>query len=365
MEKILVVNEGYSSNLGDQAIKESVLNVIQHLGYKADFANYSVPALSDVMESAIDGLRADDLTRETVLPRKKFLQTPRKAAGQLKWYLTNRREIRRILKNDEYSIIIIGGGQLINSSEKVRFNIFSLALYCWVTQAKKNTKARIYLMGVGVVDNFHPVESFFYNQALKLVDGIWVRDKYSSEALKKNFKINSKLMPDFAFYEPGKMEVKYEKSNVALVGVYSFHEISVKLNKDGITREIYYKDWIEVIRRYQQQGFEVKLFYTTFSDAKECVIFHEYLQNVHRLTIEIVQTGTLDKLCELYKKVKKIYSARMHALILGMKYQCEVEAYLVNKKLETFDKEYIKAGKTPGAYSNEVRSVMAEVLGND
>lgn len=357
LKKILVVNEGFSSNLGDQAIRQSVLQVIADLGYKADYANYSVPALPSTGEEKGPAITRAGNGVPTIRPG-----ILRRIAGQAKWYFTNRSAIKRILKQGQYDLVIIGGGQLLNSSEKVRFNIFSLALYCWVTLARKISKSRVYLMGVGAVGEFHLTESFFYRKALNLADGTWVRDQYSKDSLQRNFGVTGKLMPDFAFYNSNRQNGVYGKENLAIVGIYSFHEMMVKFAQPGLTRETFYKTWHEVISRYLQEGLQVRLFHTTASDAVETELFRTYLKDKHGLDIPVADTTTLESLCQLYRPVKKIYSARMHALILGMKYNCIVEAFPITQKLVTFENEYIRSGRSTADYSRDIMAAVSEVL---
>lgn len=361
MKKVLVINEGFSSNLGDQAIKKSVLDVLADLGCSTDFAYYSAPAIHRLPASDIEK-KGKTGTKQAGFFDKGIFKSGRQVLGYTKWYLINTKEIKRILKTGNYEAIIIGGGQLINSSEKVLFNIFSLALYCWVKAARKYTNADIYLMGVGVVNCFHKSEYHFYSKALKGINGIWVRDAYSRESVKKCFNIEAGLMPDFAFYDSACYNTDYKKEDSALVGVYSYQEFVAKFDKRGVSREEYYRDWYRVVQNYMKEGLNVKLFYTTSSDAEECFLFQEYIQKEHGLTIEIARTSTLDSLYALYKPVKKVYSARMHALLLGMKYQCRAEPYLISQKLASFDNEYIRNGADPETYSKQILSAVTEVL---
>jgi polysaccharide pyruvyl transferase WcaK-like protein len=362
LKKVLVINEGFSSNLGDQAIKKSVLDVLADIGCKTDFAYYSAPSIYSLPAVDIEKKPTTESKRTSLL-NKGIFKAGRRFLGYTKWYITNTKEIRKILKTGNYEAIIIGGGQLINSSEKVRFNIFSLALYCWVKAARKYTSADIHLMGVGVVDSFHRLEYRFYSKALERVNGIWVRDAYSRDSVKKNFNKEAGLMPDFAFYDATCYNTEYKKEDSAIVGIYSYDEFAAKFDKKGLSREAYYKDWYTIIQNYRKEGLNVKLFYTTGSDAQESFLFRDYIQKEHDLTIEVAPTSTLDSLYALYKPAKKVYSARMHALLLGMKYQCRVEAYLISQKLASFDHEYIQNEKNPEIYSREIQSVVSTSLG--
>lgn len=361
MKKILIVNEGFSSNLGDQAIKRSILDILRAHGQEADFAQYSNPGLRSISATRVAS-HDTQITGNKEAVTKNWISGLRTTAGHVKWYVKNSPAIKKLLQKAEYDTIIIGGGQLIGSSEKIRFNAFALALYCWVTAAKKYTRAKIYIMGVGAAGSFHKTELYFYKKALQQADSIWVRDSYSQKSLQKNFQIKAGMMPDFAFYDASCYTREFQKDNTALVGIYGYEEFAGKFDKAGLTREEYYVDWLAVVKRYAAEGLNVKLFYTTRSDAAECFLFQDHIRQQHHMEIEIAATESLDDLLLLYSRTKKLYSARMHALLLGIKYKCIVEAYFVNEKLETFDREYIKSGKTPKTYSDEIESLMTPLL---
>lgn len=361
MKKILLINEGFSNNLGDQAIRESMVQLLGSEGFKVDFAYYSDPDIKEL--PYCDYKPVPENRSEHHLPFwKKKLKELKAPFGQLYWYAKKRKTIRKIMKDGAYDALIIGGGQLINSSGRVRFNQFALALYTWVREAGKSGKTKIYMTGVGVASNYHRWEHFFYSRALQRIDKVWVRDIFSGQALKENFHIQAELIPDVAFYDSYAYTQNYQKDNIGLIGIYHYGELSGKFNKEYQNKTGYYEEWYEKVKEYRKEGLEVRLFYTTHGDAIESILFRDYILDNYGFSVEIEETNSLAQLLELYKPAKKIYSARMHALILGMKYQCQVQPYLISQKLRSFKEEYIEGPLLPVEYSTKVRLAISGAL---
>lgn len=353
-KKILLINEGFSSNLGDQAIRESMTEALQFLGNEVDFAYFSNPALQS--------LPAYDYGKQkpaaTAKPVKMPFQGLRAYVNNTRWYWKNKKRIADIVRSKNYDVVIIGGGQLLNSSARLRFNVFSLALFTWVSAVRRYTRAKIYLIGVGVPSRFQKAEQFFYGKAMQKIDRTWVRDNTSRKSLLANFNVQSELMPDVAFFDRSGDHEKYEKADLALVGIYNYNEFNLKFNARGLDKARFYEEWTGEVRRLIAEGMQVKLFYTTQADARESHLFADYLQNTQDITAEILDTPDLRSLGGWLKKARKVYSGRMHALILGMKYGCIAEPYLLCEKLETFDNEYIRRQQDPATYSGQVLEVM-------
>jgi hypothetical protein len=107
-----------------------------------------------------------------------------------------------------------------------------------------------------------------------------------------------------------------------------------------------------------QQGLPVVLFYTTITDAAESIAFRDYLRQQHQLELPVAKLHTVSDLRELYQSASDVYSGRMHALILAMKYRCKVDAYLISQKLKSFHEEYILPGTNCVEYSMKIRETF-------
>jgi polysaccharide pyruvyl transferase WcaK-like protein len=363
MKKVLFVNEGYSDNIGDQAINESLISFFKKQNYIVCSKHLSSPYLVEkpnyeYSKSSVDKFSGNWLLKLRLRFKSnlliKFGLLIKNYAAFFNWYLANVKFIKSFLRNEKFDYIIIGGGQLINSSYRRSPNKFSIQNYTWTKFIPKTSKL-IYL-GIGVAVNFNKVESVLYKKALNKAEKIWVRDEFSSKVLDEKFEIVSEIIPDMAFYLSEKFEKV--KSNKALIGVYSFHEYSVKFGKNNISRSDYYKLWINKVNEYVEKGYEVGLFYTTQTDATETFLFQEHvLQNLEK-NLPVCKTNDLKSLNKVLSTTDIIYSGRMHALILGFKHKCIVEAFSVSEKIDSFVKEYVSNGKLAIDYRNVIHESL-------
>jgi polysaccharide pyruvyl transferase WcaK-like protein len=356
MKKILLVNEGFSDNLGDQAIKQSLKEFFKNKNYKVDFKHYSNPNLNKLIE--YNYLNTTKSTNKLLQLRIKYRKNIffnfflifRNHLKLIKWFLINRKRINKILIDGNYCAIVIGGGQLINSSYRISSNIFSIISYSWSEMARIN-KIPLFFVGIGVAGRFNKLEKYLYQKSLNTALSIWVRDEFSKKILLNDFSISSDIIPDVAFYLS--QERDYVKESLALVGIYSFHEYSIKFDKEKISIEEYYKEWVAKVKYYINKNIEVKLFFTTKTDAIETEFFQNYLES-QNILIDIVDSSSLKVLNRFFEKAEYVYSGRMHALILALKKGCKVDAFLISDKLMSFQKDYIDAGVDPLNLKEEI-----------
>lgn len=344
MKKILIVNEGYSDNLGDQEIFHSLKNLLNTIEYEVYFGYYSKPGQKEIKKHNYKKSIEEESLKDKLLNFRGYIFI--KAILYVKnififfsWYFKNQREINKIINKHDYAYVIIGGGQLINTSSRYSPNMFAIISYSW-SRIIKEKNIKLLYMGIGVADKFNFLEHFFYKKALKKSEKIWVRDSFSNKKLSNLFNLNSEIIPDLVFSEK-KSKIE-EKLNNALIGVFSFHEYVLKYNKAKHTRNDFYDIWVDKYFSYKKKGFNVKLFYTTKSDAKECYQFKEYLLNMYDEEVEISNIQNIDDLVRILSESKIIFSARMHALILGLKFHCKVEPYFISEKLRSFSKHYLE-----------------------
>lgn len=339
-KKALIINEGFSHNFGDQAIKRSMSKLLHDNNYDVKFAYYSRPKIKE-LPSYYDG----NNFKKRVQQKKsrsfliKILIEIKNIIDSIKWLLNNKKVIKEHLVSENFDLVVIGGGQLINTSNKyVVPSIFALALRLWTQNTSKNSK--LYLIAVGSASSFNFLEKYLYQKSLKLFDKIWVRDTYSKSIFLKEFEIDSELIPDIAFYEDDKFKAP-SIENVCLLGIYSFQEFSIKFNNNNLNKEEYYEQWYNKLVEFQNEGYVVKLFYTTLSDAEESIMFSEYLNAKFSINLEVVYACSLEELEEIYLSATLVYSARMHALLLAKKCGLKVIPYLISQKLKSFNDEYI------------------------
>jgi polysaccharide pyruvyl transferase WcaK-like protein len=339
VKKVLIVNEGLSNNLGDQAIRVALEEALGERGYDVSFGFYSNPKLQSVSEA----IESDSSGKSRFARLKRFplLVKFNTYLNIFRWYFRNRKHIADIVQNEQYNVIIIGGGQLINSAPQRPFNIFALAIFLWTSLAKKYSKARLCILGVGVAGEFHKLEKFFYRRALKKCDKILVRDNFSAQSLKSNFSIVSEVYPDLAFYLAGKSKISSGRKFIGL-GIYNYAEYKTKFESRDVAYEAYYKTWEDLVIPYFQEGLDVKLFATTKGDHAETVRFQGYLQSKGYANVVVADISSLTDLDKFLDDCKVVISGRMHALILSLNHLCSVHPFLVNKKLEVFAREYLE-----------------------
>jgi len=357
MKKALIINEGYSDNLGDQAINKAVHALLHDLGFKTSFLHFSKPSLTPLPAYNYRKPK-DSCARKSKLSQLKGL------VYIWYWLKKNKKAVLKELNNKPIQSVVFGGGQLLNSSGTIAPSGFAISLY-WISRlVKKNTDAKIYLIGIGSSGNFGRLERYLYRKAIQNVTDIWVRDQYSREVFKNFFKREASVIPDVAFYSSSEVNTaKNNKDNLALFGITSYNEVFLKYYQgQDFSREKYFEQLFEEIQSYTAKNISVKLFYTTLTDAVECQHFSNYIANKYNVKLEICDISNLSDLMELFKNSSYVYTARMHGLILGMKAGCDVKANLISQKLRSFNSEYILGSEKCGALSNSIINELQNKL---
>lgn len=349
LKKVLIINEGFSSNLGDQAINQSATALMQQLGFETHFLFFSNPSIAALPHYAYQNKNGASGSSAIfqIIPSgiKQWIIAA-------KYYLQMHKKISNALREKNYDYLLIGGGQLINSSNKTLVSFFAIAMYCWVKGFKKNCNGKVVLAAVGASGNYGRMEKYLYKKALQQADKIWVRDAFSATVLQQEFQQSCNEVPDIAFYTQ-QVPAGSNGRDTALLGIYGYAEIKEAFGNKYPTTESYYSEWQQKLVQYQAQGYLVKLFYTTQHDAAETRSFQQYLQQ-QGITVDIEPTNSLEALMAALSNAAIVYSARMHALILALQCGCRVELYPISQKLLSFGEKYLQQGKSMDAYRNEL-----------
>lgn len=352
----MIINEGFSSNLGDQAIKQSMEALFATMGFNTSFCYFTNPAITQ--------LPAYDYSKTKIPPIKNnFTAIFKNTATRLfsffiysRYYFNLTKQVKQCLISQQYQMVVIGGGQLINSSKSNRISFFAIAFYAWAKAIKK-MNIPFYIAGVGATGEFHAIEKFLYNKALKSANNIWVRDLFSQQSLFKHFKLQANLAPDMAFFNQH-TSTHYPKDNTALIGIYGYDEYKKVFGLDGKNRDMYFAQWKMIVDKYTNMGMKVILFYTTETDAADTFLFQQYLQK-QNVQAPVAIITSLHDLNVLFEKAAYVYAARMHALILAYKKNCRVEAFEISQKLKSFADEYIGSEKQPQDLSKQLYDTFA------
>lgn len=345
-KNILILNECMSDNLGDQAIAASMEQFVNDKGYFSYSTYISNPLKTELV--------TQDYKFKDIKPKRssKF-----NALKSYLYIIVFGLKYKKIIIERLTSInplkIIIGGGQLLNASKNGQVNGFSIYLYWWTYWIKKiKPNVPISIIGVGVSNGHNFIEKHLYNKALSKINKIYVRDNLSKEVLIKDYKIESTVIPDIAFYTSKSSSLTVEKGNQILLGIANYKEVYLTYN-EHISIEMYY-EYILDCSGFRDKLVDVNLFYTTKRDVEECISFQSYILNKYGVSLNIIQVNTLNDLIYEIKKSKTICSGRMHALILGLKYNCQVITFPISEKLKTFDKENVQ--------SNQYQNLMNRLL---
>lgn len=328
--KVLVLNEGYSDNLGDQAINNS----IKYLLISNNVEDITFTDFAKNLHSKIQYLNKHiGISRKKNL-LKNFLRVI--IPERLIWLLKNIYKIRTIASK-KYDLVIIGGGQLLSSNQ-----IFPLALLSWVKYLKKYNNHNIVLFGVGAGTKFSLIDKKVLEFAINKIDKIYVRDYKSQQILKYFFNKDTLFVNDVVFlYSKISNCIQKEigNANLILLGIVSFN-VYEKYNQKKLTKEEYFQTWLDILKKKTISIDNIRLFYTTINDRIECFNFKEYIKNVFNKDISICNINSLDDLINIIKSSNLVISGRMHALILALSYHKQIYTYLISDKLIEFHHLY-------------------------
>jgi polysaccharide pyruvyl transferase WcaK-like protein len=332
MKKVLVINESWSDNLGDIAIGKTIHTFLEVKGFQVDSVDYTKKQkryIGEVSNHADDNI----VKRSRSSMLKDFLKQKIPIINTIIW-LKNNWSIFFRLKYQRYDKVIIGGGQLLLSN-----GYFPVALLLWFIVNKLYFKGQIFLYGVGTGNNIAAIDRWIFKWILPKFDGIYIRDKDSINKLSKIIDSrNIKLTPDVVYYFSELFPLdQLDKEDVVLVGVTDYRTINDNCNRYKSMDE-YMDEWFDLIKKHSV-NHKVKLFYTTHSDKLQTYLFHRYCSSKYGIEYEVIDTDDLDKLIRALAVSKIVMSARMHAMILGINYDCEVIPFVFSDKLKSFKDE--------------------------
>lgn len=365
MKRILILNAGNSDNLGDKAIRFNIEKILRNKGHEAYFLDISNPVEIN-MEPKIkrDKDVAENNNLNSLLIRLK-VGSVKLMPRFLKWFwfsgIPLLKQFDSIKKNNSVDMIIIGGGQLLYSSK--HFQDFTYGLLMWTILFKYIYKKPITMFSVGSVDKYARFAKLIYSFVLKSCNNIYVRDYHSMDILKKQFNINSNYVPDVVFsYSDVFTDKNSQKENIALIGIYGYESYK-KFKGQSLSKDEYYNEWVKHMLYLKNEGYKIKLFYTTLEDKEETINFSRYLNKNNILNeFEVAFTDNLQTLIMELKKSKVVCSARMHALILGVNYECETIPFVISEKLKSFKDQYIEEELKLDSIREKIYHTVDEIL---
>jgi polysaccharide pyruvyl transferase WcaK-like protein len=324
-KKVLVLNEGFSDNLGDQVINESLNWLLKSEGVKhiifQDFtkkADKPYEIITDHTKSKKNFILKEII--RSLLSRK------------LRWIISNFTRVFNY-SNKEYDMVFIGGGQLILSN-----GTFSIAMFMWVLLLRFFGTKEIIVFGVGSGVRFTKLDALLYKYTLKKVSKIYVRDEKSRVTILEKFNVESIKIYDVGFVHSKITNATNNEttSYKAIMGITSYL-VFQRYNANLLTKEAFFDTWVNLLNLNKIKIEEVALFYTTQEDRDETLLFVDYVKENYKLNIPLLETNTKEILVNIIERSDIVISGRMHALILGVAYQKRVIAYEISDKLKQFN----------------------------
>ena len=323
IKSLLIINEGFSDNIGDQAINESMEFLVKNeLNYKYFFEDLT-------RRNKINSkFNTSNYTKKTY--NKKFPNLFKTWVYRFLWLTKNFYRLKNASRRNDYAVI--GGGQLLLAN-----NIFPFEIFIW-TLFLNFYKVRYSFFSVGTQGNFSKSDLFFLSYSLKHAKKIFVRDKLSKNLIKSNFNIETCLTYDSAFiFNKVINSLNFQSDKKVLLGVvdikvYNLYN-SLKLNSDN-----YHEKWFELIKNYDIN--KVNLFYSTNEDRFQCLAFQSYIFKKLKYKIPLLENSNTEEFIKNLSLSNLVISGRMHSLILAKTLKINYVTFLVSKKLNEFDKIY-------------------------
>lgn len=326
MRHVLLVNEYFSDNVGDQAIARGLSDVFSSKGYlvkNEGFSRYQAGTVNTSINAGrCEGFLVRALSSSVVLK-------------SIYWFLKNGPRVFYASYKCK-DAAVIGGGQLILANSS-----FAIAMFTWVLALKVFGK-RVVLLSVGVGEWFGYYERYLYKMAFSMANDIFVRERAGLARLRKEFNAEAKFCPDMAYalVAPCRPVREYKACTVCMTS-YNVHvRYASELDLPILSRAQYWEKWGQCVEAYASQGYSIRFAWTSESDRHETIAFLESSS----LDVEFSLFDgvlTLRNVMDDLSKSDVVVAGRMHALILAKICGCEAIPWVISKKIEIFVAEYL------------------------
>lgn len=319
-KRILLINEGYSDNFGDQIIKDSLIYLINKIGFNACFEDLTRHRL----------INNYDYSEEIVIKKTTFLTPIKSIVWKILWLMKNLKRLINI-SSYKYDAVVVGGGQLLLSN-----GIFPFALFIWVNALSLRNNKNIILFSVGTQGSYSKFQKFLLSRTLKKIEHIYVRDKISKDILAKEFNKDSIITYDTAFifdsiYEVTKNDDRYKY----LIGVVDFRVYTKYKNGISLSQNEYFDSWISYLDDVNDL-YKSALIYATPEDRLECLKLKEYIKEKFQIEIDILENSNYSVFLDNLSQGSMIISGRMHSLILSKVLRKQIKGYPISEKVSSF-----------------------------
>lgn len=314
--KILVIGYYGAKNIGDELLLKATSHILKENIENANISAITYDKSYTEKNSSINGISRNRFTN--IL-----------------------REI-----NDN-SVIIVGGGSLLQNKTSNRSLIYYLTLLWYSIKRGK----KVYLLGNGI----GPIsEGVFKNITLNIlgkIDRITVRDIDSYKYLKIHGIKNVFLSSDLVY----NIEHIFNKEKVNTKG-----KIGINLRNWENIGEI--KDQIvQLVKVFSSRGIEIKLI--SFQKNNDNLILKELIDLMNE-NFEVIEIESQEDIEYAYKDLDMMIGMRLHSLILstifeipfiGIVYDPKVKSFCISNEqeyIEYFEEESILKKKAEKVYLN-------------
>ena len=314
MKKILLINQGHTPNIGDQAIAMSMAAWGKKNGYDCDVMPFWDE--KSVFQNVFLG---------------KYAKYIKKIPGLLD--LFTKRWIRELLNKKTYDAAVIGGGELFCNHRG-----FNSAFGSWVSFLHKR-QTDIYVYGVSGDENMPKILLLRNKRALKACKYVGVRDCYSKDVFERNYQVNVQLFPDIVFSNRDLcLDPSADKRGIVCIPIPNI--VFPSANLEVVNQSEYESYLVRLIEEKRVEDEKVFFSTTEQRDEKQVEQICRNINEKYNKDYVYVQYQDVQSFCKLVSDTRLVISARMHAMILGLLNKCEIEPIPFKKKLEMFQKEY-------------------------
>ena len=299
MNRILMIGQFHTKNIGDQAIFRMFKSILSKKG------NF------DVEEFPIKS------------PEHTFLSEQQ----SLKWILISiwaifiglpRHYFRLYTKCKDTDLVIIGGGNLI-----MDHTLFSSFQFLGTVLIVKLAKKKLFIGAVGAGPIKYKISRFVYKQALRLADKITVRDKYSYNVLMGLYGIGNNnlditVTADPVFTTPLQCKMISRENPVIGISTAAFESPYFGLGGDKKKYESYIQRMTEIVIELVRKGYK-KIYLIPTEAPYDVKTMNDIAKNT-KIEEELVLTqpqnfnDLIDVLCDC----DLIIGTRMHSMIIAL-----------------------------------------------
>lgn len=281
------------------------------------------------------------------------------SVGQLVWLLKYWPIFKKQFRNNHYDLVIIGGGQLILDNAS-----FPLAVFLWMHLMKGLHRNKVVVYGVGASAGLTVRDKRLYQSALKMADGVYLRDHASIKYIRDTFGIAAGYTPDVVFGISRYLQCQTSDIRITLIAppCFEVYQKAWKNDPEAMDQSAYEAFWENTVIEKLREGHSVKLFYTAEQDIAQTKQLQQGLLKNQSVHVELLRLGNLKDYIHELGSAGKVISGRMHALIIAFAFEKELEVFPVSKKLITFRDEYLKRGNDLGMIQESVESAFCAMM---